>query len=261
MGAGECFVQPLPSGFNSVDGRVCGRSGYVGARQAGGMFSLLFSAGLFASIALVGVICSLLGRMLGDISPLWGVPIGGLFIWLGLNLMGVSACKLPTGHIGNLKIRGHLGALLLGLSYGILSGACTFGFIAPILAIITVQAEFAKGISLVITFALGHCLPIALAGSSVALAQRMLAAKGMQTATVWGRKLAGGVVALVGVYFLYTGSFGVARNAETNVECPVERSVGRSVGGTQMPPKVVPTAPAIDAVRSLGWPLWGCLGA
>jgi len=195
-----CHLASIPL----MVGYVAGQGTLVQGRQAIS-YSLLFSAGLFASIALVGIICSLLGRMLGDISPLWGVPVGALFIWLGLNLMGISVCKLPGGHIGNLKMRGHLGALILGLSYGILSGACTFGFIAPILAIITVQAEFAKGISLVLTFALGHCLPIVLAGSSVALAQRMLAAKGMQTATIWGRKLAGGVVALVGVYFIYTG--------------------------------------------------------
>ena len=166
---------------------------------------MLFSAGLFTSIALVGVVCSLLGRMLGDISPLWGVPVGGLFIWLGLNLMGVKACKLPSGSLGNMKMRGYGGALILGLSYGILSGACTFGFIAPILAVITVQEEVAKGLSLILFFALGHCLPIVIAGSSAALAQRVLAAKGMQKATLWGRRLAGGVVALVGAYFIYTG--------------------------------------------------------
>ena len=195
-----CHLASIPL----MVGYVAGQGTLVQGRQAIS-YSLLFSAGLFTSIALVGVICSLLGRMLGDISPLWGVPVGGLFIWLGLNLMGVSACKLPGGHIGNLKMRGYAGALLLGLSYGILSGACTFGFIAPILAIITVQAEIAKGLSLILLFALGHCLPIVVAGSSAALAQRLLAGKGMRRATVWGRKIAGGLVAAIGIYFIYTG--------------------------------------------------------
>lgn len=195
-----CHLASIPL----MVGYVAGQSTLVQGRQAIS-YSLLFSAGLFISIALVGVVCSLLGRMLGDISPLWSVPVGGLFIWLGLNLMGVSACKLPGGHIGNLKMRGYAGALLLGLSYGILSGACTFGFIAPILAIITVQAEIAKGLSLILFFALGHCLPIVVAGSSAAMAQRLLAGKGMRRATVWGRKIAGGLVAAIGIYFIYTG--------------------------------------------------------
>ena len=195
-----CHLASIPL----MVGYVAGQGTLVQGRQAAG-YALLFSAGLFTSIALVGVVCSLLGRMLGDISPLWGVPVGGLFIWLGLNLMGVKACKLPSGSLGNMKMRGYGGALILGLSYGILSGACTFGFIAPILAVITVQEEVAKGLSLILFFALGHCLPIVIAGSSAALAQRVLAAKGMQKATLWGRRLAGGVVALVGAYFIYTG--------------------------------------------------------
>lgn len=195
-----CHLASIPL----MIGYVAGQGSLVQGRQAVG-YSLLFSTGLFISIALVGAVCSLLGRMLGDISPLWSIPIGVLFIWLGLNLMGVFVCKLPGGHTGNFKMRGYTGALLLGLFYGILSGACTFGFIAPILAIITVQAEIAKGLSLILVFALGHCLPIVIAGSSAALAQRLLAGKGMQTATVWGRKIAGGLVVLVGVYLIYTG--------------------------------------------------------
>lgn len=195
-----CHLASIPL----MVGYVAGQGSLVQGRQAVG-YSLLFSAGLFISIALVGVICSLLGRMLGDISPLWGVPVGGLFIWLGLNLMGVKACKLPSGSLGRFSMRGYGGALCLGLSYGILSGACTFGFIAPILAIITVQAEVAKGLSLIVFFALGHCLPIVIAGSSAALAQRLLAGKGMQNATNFGRKIAGGLVAVIGLYFIYTG--------------------------------------------------------
>ncbi|MDL2279489.1 cytochrome C biosynthesis protein [Desulfovibrio sp. OttesenSCG-928-G11] len=192
-----CHLASIPL----MVGYVAGQGTLVQGRQAAG-YAVLFSAGLFVSIAFVGIICSMLGRMLGDISPLWGIPVGGLFIWLGLNLIGIKACKLPSGSLGNLKMRGYGGALILGLSYGILSGACTFGFIAPILAIITVQEEVAKGLSLILFFALGHCLPIVVAGSSAALAQRVLAGRGMQTATVWGRRIAGGLVAAIGVYFI-----------------------------------------------------------
>lgn len=196
-----CHLASIPLMIGYVAGQTIGPP--VRGRQAAG-YALLFGAGLFVSIALIGVVCSWLGRMLGDISPLWGILIGGLFIWLGLNLMGVSVCKLPGRRPGSFKMRGHAGALMLGLSYGVLSGACTFGFIAPILAIITVQAEVAKGLSLMLFFALGHCLPIVIAGSSAALTQRLLAAKGMRKATVWGRNLAGGLVILIGIYFIIT---------------------------------------------------------
>lgn len=190
-----CHLASIPL----MVGYVAGQNTLLTGRRAAG-YAALFGGGLFVSIALVGALCSLLGRMLGDIPPLWGVPVGMLFLWLGLNLMGVSVCRLPSGSLGNFRMRGHAGAFVLGLAYGILSGACTFGFIAPILAIITVQEEVAKGLSLITVFALGHCLPIVVAGSSAALAQRLLAAQGLRTATVWGRRIAGGLVAGVGVY-------------------------------------------------------------
>lgn len=194
-----CHLASIPL----MIGYVAGQNTLVEGKQAAG-YAITFSTGLFISIALVGIICSLLGRMLGDISPFWGIPVGVFFVWLGLGLIGVKACSLPSGSMGRLQVRGYLGALILGLAYGILSGACTFGFIAPILAVITVQNEIAKGLLLIISFALGHCLPIVAAGSSAALAQKVLDARGMQRATIWGRRLAGCLVIGIGVYFVFS---------------------------------------------------------
>lgn len=180
---------------------VSGQARAVQGREAAG-YAGLFGLGLFMSIALIGGICSLLGQMLGDISPFWGIPVGGLLIWLGLDIMGISACRLPGKTPKALNIRGYSGAFILGASYGILSGACTFGFIAPILAIITLQQRVAEGMALMLAFAVGHCLPIVLAGSSAALSQRFLQARGMHAATRWGRRCAGLVVAGMGSWFV-----------------------------------------------------------
>jgi cytochrome c-type biogenesis protein len=101
-----------------------------------------------------------------------------------------------------LNFKGLSGALALGLGYGILSGSCTFGFIAPILAIITVQQEVATGILLILLFAVGHCLPIAAAGSSTAVIRKLVENSAWQGAGSWFRKAAGTVICLLGVYFI-----------------------------------------------------------
>lgn len=191
-----CHLASIPL----MVGYVAGQHKVLEGKEAAG-YAGLFSFGLFISIALVGIVCSLLGQMLGDISPFWGIPVGLLFVYLGLDLMGVATCRLPSAK-GVLQLRGYTGALILGLSYGILSGACTFGFIAPILAIVTVQEKMLHGISLLLVFGLGHCLPIAVAGSSAALVQRLMADKGMQRFSSWGRKVAGVTVAGIGLYFV-----------------------------------------------------------
>jgi cytochrome c-type biogenesis protein len=90
----------------------------------------------------------------------------------------------------------------LGLAYGILSGSCTFGFIAPLLAVVTVQEALATGSLMMILFALGHCLPIVIAGSSTALVRKLTKNHAWQGAGNWVRKGAGLVVGLMGLYFM-----------------------------------------------------------
>ena len=192
-----CHLASIPL----MVGYVAGQYTLVDGKNAAG-YAVMFSVGLFISITIIGVICSWLGRMFGDVSPLWGIPIGAFFVWLGLNLLGVQLCTLPSGRYGNVKMRGYGGAIILGLAYGLLSGACTFGFIAPILAMAMSHGQQLKGIALIFSFALGHCLPIVVAGSSVAIAQRLLTAKGLKSATDIGRKLAGGLVVAIGLFFI-----------------------------------------------------------
>jgi cytochrome c-type biogenesis protein len=94
------------------------------------------------------------------------------------------------------------GAFVLGLAYGVLSGSCTFGFIAPILAVITVQQQVATGILFITLFALGHCLPIVIAGSSTAMVRKLIENQAWQGAGLWFRKGAGALIAVLGIYFI-----------------------------------------------------------
>ena len=163
---------------------------------------MLFTLGLFVTIAAIGVVCTLLGRMLGDVGPYLNLVVGAVLIWVALDILGVASCSLSGGLLARIRVKGAAGALVLGLAYGILSGSCTFGFIAPILAIITVQEQVLTGLVFIVLFGLGHCLPIAVAGSSTALVQRCLANSAWQQGSHYFRTLAGVGIGVLGVYFL-----------------------------------------------------------
>ncbi|MFZ0135108.1 MAG: cytochrome c biogenesis protein CcdA [Desulfobacterales bacterium] len=165
-------------------------------------FAGAFSLGLFITIAAVGIVCAMLGRMLGDVGVWWQVLVGAVLLWVALGMLGVQACSMSGSLLYRLKLRGIHGAFGLGLAYGILSGSCTFGFIAPILAIVTVQQKIVAGSVMMILFALGHCLPIAAAGSSTALVRKVTENSAWQGASMWFRRGAGVVIALLGVYFI-----------------------------------------------------------
>ena len=119
---------------------VGGQENAVHPRRAA-WYAGAFSVGLFITIAVVGIICALLGRMLGDVGTWWQVLVGAVLIWVALGMLGVQACSMSGSLLYRLKLRGIHGAFGLGLAYGILSGSCTFGFIAPILAIVTGPAK------------------------------------------------------------------------------------------------------------------------
>jgi cytochrome c-type biogenesis protein len=183
---------------------VGGQQKIVEGRKAA-LFALLFSLGLFLTIAIIGLLCALLGRMLGDVGPYWTIPVGLLLIWVAFDMLGAaSKCNLPGGGLlARIQLKGAGGALILGLAYGVLSGSCTFGFIAPLLAIITVQEKILTGLLLITFFAAGHCLPIAVAGSSTALIRKLLENSAMQRAGSWFKRGAGVVIGGLGIYFIF----------------------------------------------------------
>jgi len=165
-------------------------------------YAALFTLGLFITIAIIGIVCALLGRMLGDVGNYWQILIGLVLVWVALGMLGVEKCAMSGSLLYRLNLKGLFGAFALGLSYGILSGSCTFGFIAPILAIITVQQKVAAGILFILLFAVGHCLPIVIAGTSTAAVRLLMENSTWQGAGNWFRKVAGMVICLLGIYFV-----------------------------------------------------------
>lgn len=188
---------------------VAGQDKALKVRDAA-YYAGVFSVGLFISIALVGIICSLLGRMLGEIGPYWTILVGAILIWVALDMWGVSACSMSGSLLSRIKIKGMMGALVLGLAYGILSGSCTFGFIAPILAIITIQQKIMIGIVYIVLFGIGHCIPIAVAGSSTAKVKKLLESSSFHEGSLWFKKCAGAAIALLGFYFVIRPFIGIS---------------------------------------------------
>ncbi len=180
---------------------VSGQQEILNPRQAV-YYSVAFTSGLFITIALVGIVCALLGRMLGDVGNYWQVLVGLVLIWVALGMLGVEKFSMSGSLLYRLNFRGLFGAFGLGLAYGILSGSCTFGFIAPILAIITVQKKIAIGVLFILLFAIGHCIPIVVAGSSTAAVKRVMENSTWQGAGNWFRRGAGVVIGLLALYFI-----------------------------------------------------------
>jgi len=105
---------------------VAGQEKALDAKQAA-WYAVVFTVGLFITIAAVGIVCSLLGRMLGEIGPYWTILVGAILIWVALDMMGVSWCSMSSGLLARIKIKGLLGAFVLGLDTDSFPGPVPLG--------------------------------------------------------------------------------------------------------------------------------------
>jgi cytochrome c-type biogenesis protein len=165
-----------------------------------------FAVGMLITIAVIGVVTATAGRLAGDIGPAGNYLVAGVFFLVGLHLLDVI--PMPGNGPGQAKTRGRgvLAAFVLGLVFGVALGPCTFAFMAPMLAVTFQVAHdnLAFGALLLLTYGLGHCAVIVLAGSSTSLVQRYLAWSERSRGTVVLRRVCGVLVLAAGVYMIYT---------------------------------------------------------
>ena len=93
-----CHIASIPL----IVAYVGGQDRTVDPKMAG-IYSVTFTSGLFITIALVGIICTLLGRMLGDIGNYWQVLIGCILIWVALGMLGVEKCNISGSFLYRLN--------------------------------------------------------------------------------------------------------------------------------------------------------------
>jgi len=180
---------------------VAGQNIILPPRQAA-RYAIFFALGIFITIMIVGLVCAAVGRMMGDVGPWWQSAVGLLLVWVAWTLFKPSQCSATGNALNRFKMQGTFGAFALGLGYGFLSGVCTFGFIAPILGIITLQKEIMTGLLMLMFFGLGHCLPLVIFGMFSARTMQYLHSHAGQKVVRGTRKIAAAVICVLGIYFL-----------------------------------------------------------
>jgi cytochrome c-type biogenesis protein len=187
---------PLIVGFIGEQGKMpIKRAFYI---------SLSFSLGILMTIAAIGVITSLMGRMLGDIGNWGNYIVAAIFFIVGLYLLDILKIQIPGLSQTNMKKKGILAAFLLGLIFGIALGPCTFAFMAPIIAVAfsTSTTNLSLGILLLVAYGLGHCLIIVLAGTFTEMIQQYLNWNEKSKGIIILKRICGILVIIGGIYIL-----------------------------------------------------------
>lgn len=188
---------PLIVGFIDGQGRISTARAFL--------LALLFSTGILVTIAVIGLITGLMGRMLGDIGRWGNYFVAVIFFIIGLYLIGVVPLPfLEKGANPNFKKRGLFAALVLGLIFGVALGPCTFAYMAPMLGVVfhVASTQLLFAVSLILAYAIGHCSIIVMAGTFTEAVQHYLQWNENSKGAMVLKKMCGVLVIIGGIYLL-----------------------------------------------------------
>jgi cytochrome c-type biogenesis protein len=165
--------------------------------------ALAFVVGLSITFTVLGVIAVAMGGLLGDVGRFWGYAVAGVCLIMGLHLLGVFHFSFPLPNLFKSPKKGVIGALLLGLLFGVVSTPCATPILSSLLVYIASKGSYGYGAVLLFAYALGHCLVIMIAGASMGMAKALLESRHLQKASLVLQKTAGVVIIVIGFYFLW----------------------------------------------------------
>ncbi len=195
-----CVLAMIPLMMSFVAGR---REDHGGVLRAFG-YSLVFVLGLGITFTGLGMVAALAGKMYGNVSEIWNWVVAAVCLVMGLHLMDLLRFTIPAPVRVQPKIKGIVGAFLLGLLFGFVSAPCA----APILVVLLTYlagsgSSVVYGGFLLFVYALGHSVLILAAGTSMGAARKLIESGNTTKVLLWMRRGAGLVIVLVGVYFGY----------------------------------------------------------
>jgi len=132
----------------------------------------------------------------------WSYVAGGVCLLMGLHLLGVLHIKIPAPSRVQPKQKGFVGALMLGLLFGLVSMPCAGPVLLALLAVVPLKG-IAFGATLLVAYSIGHCGLVLLGGTSMGLVQRMADSKGWNRGTDILRRVAGVLIIGVGGWVLF----------------------------------------------------------
>ena len=179
--------------------------GYVGGYSEGSQkraiqYSVVFTIGLTITFTVLGVIAGAMGRLFGDVGSFWNYVLPLVAILLGLYLLGVFNFSIGISQRFLPKRKALLGALLMGLFFGIVASPCATPVLAVILTFAVTKQEIVYSGGLLLAYALGHWVLVLGAGISAGFAQRVLASKGISNFSTYSKKAGGVILIGVGLY-------------------------------------------------------------
>jgi cytochrome c-type biogenesis protein len=164
------------------------------------LFGGMFVLGMVAIHALLGLIAGLGGSWVQQLfGRAWGLALGPLLIVLGAMWLGWLKIRIPVPGVMAQRVSGPWGAFWLGAPFSVaVCPVCT----PTLLVMLGVSAALGSalyGLALLVAFALGRAVPIAIGALAMGWLERL---KPLHVAQKSFERFGGVVLILAGLYML-----------------------------------------------------------
>lgn len=197
--ASPCILASIPLVIGFVGGYAGGNK-----RQAF-WYSLTFVVGLALVMSVLGALAAMAGTLFGEVGTFWYFVVATILMVMGLQLSGLINLRLGGNAQHFLpKKTGLLGALILGMLFGLVLSPCASPVLAVILTLAAVQGHVVYGSTLLFAYALGQGTLILVAGTFTGVIESYLQSKSARMGIVL-QQVAGGLIFFAGCYILFQG--------------------------------------------------------
>ncbi len=147
--------------------------GYSGSRKNSFIMSLFFVLGLGITFAILGILASYMGTIFGQIGRGWYLFASLVAIFMGLSLLGVIKFNFPGLKRLPFRTNNPLGAIILGMTFGLVASPCSTPVLAAILTFVSTQGQISYGGVLLLTYGIGHGTPLIVIGTFTSLIKEL----------------------------------------------------------------------------------------
>ena len=181
--------------------------GYIGGYEAKSRLqaaaqSTWFSLGLATTLAGLGILASLAGKVYGQIGIGLPIIVSIIAILMGLNLLEALPLQLPSFDAANWisqDLPTGVKSYLLGLTFGLVASPCSTPVLATLLAWVSTTGDTILGAVLLLFYTAGYVAPLILAGTFTATIKKLLELRKWSS---WITPVSGALLVGFGVFSL-----------------------------------------------------------
>ncbi|MCC5597940.1 cytochrome c biogenesis protein CcdA [Nostoc favosum] len=190
--------------------------GYIGGYEAKSRLqaaaqSTWFALGLATTLAGLGIIAGLVGKVYGQVGIGLPIIVSIIAILMGLNLLEALPLQFPSlGETNWISpdLPAGLRSYLLGLTFGLVASPCSTPVLASLLSWIANTQDLILGAVLLLSYTAGYVAPLILAGTFTASIKKLLE---LRRWSGWINPVSGALLVGFGVFSLISriplGSF------------------------------------------------------